>query len=61
MPNFFDAYLNALLADATYALDRNRDDLSRAELIDALKDRMTPTVAEYVAGNFTMVTHIETD
>jgi trimeric autotransporter adhesin len=56
-----DAYWNALLADATYAFKVNRGATSGTNLIGLLEDRMTTPVAQYIAANFTLVTHIETD
>ena len=56
-----EAYWNALLADATYAIDVNRENVSGSELVDLLKARMTDPVATYIAANFSLVTHIETD
>jgi len=55
------AYWNALLADATYALDAPAANVSGLELLDLLKSRMTEPVAAYIAANFSIVTHIETD
>ncbi|MGB9151375.1 MAG: hypothetical protein WCB36_14145 [Burkholderiales bacterium] len=61
MTTIHDAYINALLADATYAFKTNRDNISDLPLIDALKDRMTLPQATYLADNFTMVTHTDAD
>ena len=62
MSNLTDTYINALLADATYALgDLTTNGMTGVELETALRDRMTPTLAEYIGENFTVVTHIETD
>ncbi|MFM9917892.1 MAG: calcium-binding protein, partial [Rhizobacter sp.] len=61
MATINDAQLNALLADATYALDRNIDSLGGADLVTAIKIRMTEPVATYIAANFSLVTHIETN
>ena len=62
MPTINDALVNAFLADATYALGQGvPDGITGGTLKSLLQDRMTLTLAEYVAGNFTMVTHIETD
>ena len=50
-----DTYINALLADAAYI-----DGLSSgANLVARLSPRMTPTLAKYVADNFTVVTQID--
>ncbi|PAU51528.1 hypothetical protein BZL41_26685 [Pseudomonas sp. PIC25] len=54
-------YWNALLADATYALDSPVEDLSGADLVNALRFRMTEPVASYIAKQFSVVSHIETD
>jgi len=57
-----DAYINALLADATYALGQNGlEGRAGVSLKDLLSDRMTPTLAEYISKNFTVLTHIESD
>ncbi|WP_282110386.1 hypothetical protein [Shewanella algicola] len=49
MTTIDQAYINALLADATYALD---DSVERGttgnELEEFLNERMTPTQAEYI-------------
>jgi Ca2+-binding RTX toxin-like protein len=64
MSTLFQAYINALLADATYALGKSEQgDLTGAtaqRLTDYLSDRMTPTLAKYIGDNFTVMTHIET-
>lgn len=61
MTNINSAYINALLADATYALDTNDLEGKKAkDLADLLEKRMTPTLAQYIGDNFTVVTHIET-
>ena len=61
-----EAFINALLADATYALgSKTKDGLTGSDLEDCndgeLKERMTPALAKYIGDNFTVVTHIETD
>ena len=57
----FDAYKNALLADATYALTIDNWNNRTGEAVETeLKERMTPTLAKYIGENFTVVTHIET-
>ncbi len=61
MSTIQEAYSNALLADATYALDANEDNVSGGALILRLRQRMTESVATYIAANFSIVTHIETD
>jgi trimeric autotransporter adhesin len=57
MTTIHDAYINALLADATYALELNLDNKSGSDLITLLTTRMTLAQATYIANNFTMVTH----
>ena len=65
MSNIFQAYFNALLADATYALgvpeQGNLDGATGNRLTGYLETRMTPTLAKYLGDNFTVVSHIETD
>ncbi|MGB8763708.1 MAG: calcium-binding protein [Burkholderiales bacterium] len=61
MTTIHDAYINALLADATYAFISNRENLSPEALILALTTRMTLPQATYIANNFTMVTHTDAD
>ena len=57
-----DAYVNALLADATYALDDTAvNEYPKADLIEKLAEQMTPTLAEFIGNNFTVVTHKETN
>jgi hypothetical protein len=61
MITIYDAFINALLADATYALDdTTTNGLTGKELEKYLNTRMTPTLAKYIGDNFTVVTHIET-
>lgn len=61
MTTIQDAYWNAFFADATYALEDNFTDVSGGDLVNLLTARMTNPVATYIANNFSMVTHIETD
>ena len=64
MTTIHEAYINALLADATYALTINRPNgYSSDELKNLLElnNRMTPTLANYIGNNFTVVTHIDSD
>ncbi|MGB8598830.1 MAG: hypothetical protein WCD07_03225, partial [Burkholderiales bacterium] len=62
MTTIHDAYINALLADATYALDvRVSDNMDRSDLLAKLTTRMTLPQATYIADNFTMVTHNDAD
>ena len=59
MANINEAYINALLADATYALDEDTENgLTGNGLIDAISERMTPVLSKYIGDNFTVVTHI---
>jgi len=44
------AYIDALLADAAY-VDVNPE-MNAGELTAALRERMTPTLAAYIASNF---------
>jgi len=64
MSTIFQTYINALLADATYALGNlNQGDLTGAtgdRLAEYLSERMTPILAQYIGENFTVLTHIET-
>ncbi|MEN0036682.1 MAG: Ig-like domain-containing protein [Cellvibrio sp.] len=58
----FNTYIEALLADATYALDGTTvNGLSGADLTLALGDRMTLELAKYIGDNFKVVTHVETN
>ena len=60
MTTIHDAYINALLADATYALSAEGT-YSGADLKDLsdLKARMTPTLANFIGDNFYAATHID--
>ena len=62
MKAIHDSFINALLADATYALGNQANLIGATGNILAgfLSDRMTPALAEYIGKNFTVVTHIET-
>ncbi len=63
MSKINDAYINALLADATYGLKENKPNGYTHDELNALqklKTRMTPTLASYISDNFTVVTHKET-
>ncbi len=51
------AFINALLADAAYVGGLT----SSSVLSAALSPRMTPTLAEYIGANFTVVTQIVSD
>lgn len=54
-----NAYINALLADASYVDDlvsATGNPLTSTDFVKALKDRLTPTLAQYLADNFEVVT-----
>lgn len=51
MTSINDAYINALLADASYV-----DGLGVGSLEANLTGRMTPALAEFIADNFTVIT-----
>lgn len=58
--NINATYINALLADATYALDESTPNADTGgALLTRLGKRMTPTIAKYISDNYTVVTHIE--
>lgn len=57
MPTIRDAYINALLADASYVGPIDPETTGPA-LIDILTNRMTPDLAKYIGENFTVVTQI---
>jgi hypothetical protein len=58
MTVFNEAFTNAVLADAAYVGNLNLAD-TREKLVTALSSRMTPTLADYIGKNFTVVTQIE--
>ncbi len=53
------AYIDALLADAAY-VDVNPG-MDAGELTAALDERMTPTLAAYIAANFEIVSSKNTE
>lgn len=56
-----DAFINAILADATYALEDNGfEGLKDGALRNELTSRMTEPLAQYIADNFVVVTNINT-
>ncbi len=62
MTTINDAYINALLADATYALNGLVvNGTTGGDLKPLLAVQMTDPIARYISDNFTVVTHIETD
>jgi YD repeat-containing protein len=58
MTTIDDAFTNALLADATYVHDL-LPGWTGPDLYDALKERMTPTLAQYISDNFSVVTQFQ--
>ena len=60
MSNLKNTFINALLADATYA-EQLFNGMSQIQLFDALETRMTPTLATFIANNFEVVSHKETE
>ena len=52
------AYINALLADATYITVTST--MNRDDIFDELKKRMTPALAQYIADNFEVLSAINT-
>lgn len=60
MTTITDAYINALLADATYAKNL-LDGLKGDDLERTLSERMTPTLAAFVAENFEVAAHHESN
>ncbi len=61
MQKINSAFINALLADATYALKINNWENQGFNLASTLQDRMTPTLANYIGEHYTVITHIDTD
>ena len=63
MNTIFQAYSNAFLADATYALGKSEQGdltgVTGSVLTNFLSERMTPTLAKFIGDNYTVVTHIE--
>ncbi len=55
MTTISNTYINALLADATYVHNLN----SGSDLKVDLAPRMTPTIADYISQNFSVVTQIQ--
>jgi trimeric autotransporter adhesin len=60
MSSITNDYINALLADAAYAKDLT-DGLRDDALKRALSERMTPQLAEFIAANFEIVAHKESN
>ncbi len=62
MSNFYGFYLNALLADSTYALNEDViNGISGSALGELLLKRMTRPLSGFIANNFSIVTHVEAD
>ena len=59
MPTINDAFVNAVLADASYANELAPGNTTEA-LRDKVSSRMTPTLAALIGTNFTVVTSINT-
>ncbi len=59
MSTINDAFINALLADASY-IDNLQSGNTSAVLANKLSDRMTPTLAKLIGDNFIVVTSINT-
>ncbi len=58
MPTVTNTFTNALLADATYVHGLTAG-LSEGPLKAKLSERMTPTLADYISSNFSVLTQIE--
>ena len=58
MTTINETFTNALLADATYVHKLQAGE-SGGDLVRKLSERMTPTLADYIAKNFSVVTQIE--
>jgi hypothetical protein len=58
MPSIEQTYINALLADATYANDL-RDGDSGADLEGRLSSSMTQPLAKFIGENFEVASHAE--
>lgn len=59
MTEINNAYINAILADSAYVGGLLQGETG-AGLKEKLDIRMTPTLADYIGKNFTVVTQIET-
>lgn len=59
MTTIHEAYINALLADATYALAVSGP-YGGSNLKDALNNRMTSTLANFIGNNFEVIENINT-
>ena len=61
MTTIHDVYINALLADATYAINQDVGPETDLANLTTLKTRMTDMQATYIGNNFTVITHIDSD
>ena len=52
------AYINAILADASYEISKLKPDYTIQDLFKLLTERMTQSLATYIAENYTVVTYI---
>ncbi len=60
MTTIHDAYINALLADAAYAINSEVESGNDLTTVSKLNERMTPTLTQYISDNFTVVTSVDT-
>ena len=60
MTTISEIYINALLADATYAIDESYS-AQNFRLESTLSTRMTATQAKFIAENFEIDSHFESD
>jgi hypothetical protein len=60
MSNINNTFINALLADAAYS-EKLFDQMTSGQMLLALKPRMTTALAEFIAANFEVVSHKETE
>jgi hypothetical protein len=60
MNNISNMFINAVLADAAY-VDDLVDGISGDNLKTVLGGRMTPVLAQFIADNFGVVAHKESD
>ena len=61
MTTIYDAYINALLADAAYAIDTNVNPNTSLATLPTLTARMTPTLAKYISDNFFVKTTVDSN
>jgi Ca2+-binding RTX toxin-like protein len=60
MTTIHDAYINALLADAAYAITQDVDSTDNLEALPELMKRVTPTLAKYISDNFFVMNSVDT-